>query len=134
MPWELKPKLRNRFLSKKAITPWRGSDNQGNLYDEVQATFTMGEQEAFATVACESDRTIEKAHERLEIREYWTISDPAIVQYLDPEKRWKGLRGIGMVRAERRIEDESTKETRYFLLRFSSVKTCAYAVRSRLSH
>src|SRR6266566_7558007 len=105
-------------------------DNQGNLYDEVQATFTMAEQEAFATVTCESDRTVEKGHGRLEIREDWTIGDPAIVEYLDPEKRWKGLRGIGMVRAERRIEQEITRETRYFLLSFSSVKTFARAVRS----
>ena len=106
-------------------------DNQVNLYDEVQATFTMAEQEAFATVACESDRTVEKAHGRLEIREYWTISDPAILEYLDPEKRWKGLRGIGMVRAERRIAQKITKETRYFLLSFSSVKTCVTRPRSR---
>ena len=105
-------------------------DKQGNLYDEVQATFTMAEQETFATVECESHRTVEKAHGRLEIREYWTISDPAILEYLDPEKRWKGLRGIGMVRAERRIEQVITKETRYFLLSFCSVKTFAYAVRS----
>ncbi len=90
----------------------------------------MAEQEAFATVACESDRTVEKAHGRLEIREYWTISDPAILEYLDPEKRWKDLRGIGMVRAERRIEQEITKETRYFLLSFPKVKPFAYAVRS----
>jgi predicted transposase YbfD/YdcC len=88
-------------------------DNQGNLYDEVKATFTMAEQEAFATIEYESDRTIEKAHGRLEIREYWTISDPAILEYLDSEKRWKGLRGIGMVRAERRIKQEITKEIRY---------------------
>src|SRR5437588_9564694 len=54
-------------------------DNQGNLYDEVQATFTMAEQEAFATVACESHRTVANAHGRLEIREYWTISDAAIL-------------------------------------------------------
>jgi len=66
----------------------------------------------------------------LEIREYWTISDAAILEYLDPEKRWKGLRGIGMVRAQRRIDQEITRETRYFLLSFSSVKTFAYAVRS----
>ena len=105
-------------------------DNQGNLYDEVKATCTMAEKEAFATVEYESDRTVEKAHGRLEIREYWIISDPAILEYLDSEKRWKGLRGIGMVRAERRIEQEITKETRYFLLSFSSVKTFAYAVRS----
>ena len=107
-------------------------DNQGNLYDEVKATFALAEKEAFATVPCESDRTVEKAHGRLEIREYWTISDPAILAYLDPEKRWKGLRGIGMVRAERRMAHEITRETRYFLLSFPSVKTFAYAVRSPL--
>jgi predicted transposase YbfD/YdcC len=105
-------------------------DNQGTLYDEVQATFTMAEQEAFATVLCESARTVEKAHGRLEIREYWTISDPSILEYLDPEQRWEGLQGIGMVRAERRIKHEITKETRYFLLSFSYVKTFVYAVRS----
>ena len=71
-----------------------------------------------------------KGHGRLEIREYWTISDPAILTYLDPEKRWKGLRGIGMVRAERRMDQEVPRETRYFLLSFPSVKTFAYAVRS----
>jgi len=105
-------------------------DNQANLSDEVIATFAMAEEEAFATVACESERTVEKAHGRLEIREYWTISDAAILQYLDPEKRWKGFKGIGMVRAERRMAHKTTKETRYFLLSFSSVKTFAYAVRS----
>ncbi len=34
-----------------------------------------------------------------------------------------------MVRAERRIEQEISLETRYFLLSFTSVKTFAYAVR-----
>ena len=33
-------------------------DNQGTLYEEVQATFSMAEQEAFATVAAEADRTV----------------------------------------------------------------------------
>ena len=45
-------------------------DNQGNLYDEVIATFALAEEEAFATVECESERTVEKAHGRLEIRAY----------------------------------------------------------------
>ena len=35
-----------------------------------------------------------------------------------------------MVRAERRLPHEITKETRYFLLSFPSAKTFAYAVRS----
>jgi predicted transposase YbfD/YdcC len=104
-------------------------DNQGNLYEEVKATFALAEKECFANVQSEADQTVEKDHGRLEIRKYWTISDPDILTYLDPEKRWKGLRGIGMVRAERRIEQEISQETRYFLLSFPSVKTFAYAVR-----
>jgi predicted transposase YbfD/YdcC len=105
-------------------------ENQGNLYEEVKATFALAEKEAFVGLPWESHRSVEKGHCRLEIREYWTISDPAILEYLDPDKRWKGLRGIGMVRAERRMDQEITKETRYFLLSFLSVKTFAYAVRS----
>ena len=73
---------------------------------------------------------MEKGHGRLEIRDYWTLRDPEILAYLDPESRWKGLRGIGIVRAERRIKEQTTKETRYFLLSFSSVRTFATAVRS----
>src|SRR5258706_5568730 len=105
-------------------------DNQGDLYEEVQATFALAEQEAFANVQAESHRCVEKGHGRLEIREYWAISDPAILAYLDPQKRWKDLRGIGMVRAERRLRDQISRETRYFLLSFPSVNTFAYAVRS----
>ena len=105
-------------------------DNQGNLYDEVKATFALAEKDAWADLQEESERSVEKGHGRLEIREYWTITDPAILDYLDPHKRWKGLRGIGMVRAERRIDQEISQETRYFLLSFPSVKTLAYAVRS----
>jgi len=105
-------------------------DNQGNLYDEVKATFALAEKDAWADLQEESERRVEKGHGRLEIREYWTITDPAILDYLDPDKRWKGLRGIGMVRAQRRIDQQISQETRYFLLSFPSVKTLAYAVRS----
>ncbi|MFL5703912.1 MAG: ISAs1 family transposase [Ktedonobacteraceae bacterium] len=105
-------------------------DNQGDLYNEVKATFALAEKDGFAGQHWESDRHVEKGHGRLEIREYWTLSDPEILAYLDPERKWKGLRGLGVVRAERRMEHKSTKETRYFLLSFSSVKTFADAVRS----
>lgn len=104
-------------------------DNHGDLYDEVKATFAMAEKEGFSSQHWESSRKVEKDHGRLEIREHWTLSDPEILAYLDPEHQWKGLRGIGVVRAERRMEQQTTKETRYFLLSFSSVQTFATAVR-----
>src|SRR5579871_3791781 len=104
-------------------------DNQGNLYEEVKATFALAEKDGFRDLQWESDRQIEKGHGRLELREYWTIRDCEILSHLDPEHKWKGLAGIGMVRAERRIGAETSRETRYFLLSFSAVKTFAYAVR-----
>lgn len=123
-------KIAEQILEQEGDYALALKDNQGTLYEEVKATFRMAEKEGFAHVKSESDRRVEKGHGRLEIREYYTISDAAILHYLDPQKRWKGLRGIGMVRAERRIRQEITRETRYFLLSFSSVKTFAGAVRS----
>jgi len=123
-------KIADQILEQDGDYALALKDNQGNLYEEVKATFALAEKERFANVQSEADQTVEKDHGRLEIRKYWTISDPDILTYLDPEKRWKGLRGIGMVRAERRIEQEMSLETRYFLLSFPSVKTFAYAVRS----
>ena len=105
-------------------------DNQGNLYDEVKATFALAEKDGFVGGQEESVRLVEKGHGRLEIREYWTISQQEILEYLDPEQKWKGFAGIGMVRSERRIKDEVSRETRYFLLSFPSIKTFATAVRS----
>jgi len=104
-------------------------DNQGNLYEEVKATFAMAEKDSFQALQWESDRRVEKGHGRLEIREYWTIRDSEILSHLDPEQKWKGLRGIGMVRAQRRIGSERSSKTRYFLLSFAEVNTFAYAVR-----
>jgi predicted transposase YbfD/YdcC len=105
-------------------------DNQGNLYDEVKATFALAEKEGFANVEAQTERGVEKGHGRLEVREYWTIRDAEILAYLDPQKKWKGLQAIGMVRSQRRIEQEVSKETRSSLLSFSSVKQFALAVRS----
>jgi predicted transposase YbfD/YdcC len=43
-------------------------DNQGNLYEEVKATFALAEKEQFANVQYESDQTVGKDHGRLEMR------------------------------------------------------------------
>ncbi len=124
------PKIAAQIIEQEGEYALALKENQENLYEEVQATFALAEKEAFAGMYCESARSVEKGHGRIEIRDYWTISDPEILAYLDPQKRWKGLRGIGMVRAERRINQEVIKHTRSFLLSFPAVKTFAYAVRS----
>ena len=103
-------------------------DNHKDLCQEVTATFALAENDP--EVVVESLRTVEKGHGRLEIRKYQTISDPTLLSYLDPDQRWKGLRAIGKVQAERRMGEEVSRETRYFLLSFPAVETFAKAVRS----
>jgi predicted transposase YbfD/YdcC len=123
-------KIAEQIIEQEGAYALALKDNQRNLYNEVKATFALAEQDAFVNVQAETHRDVEKGHGRLEMREYWTIRDAEILDYLDPDQQWKGLRAIGMVRAERRIEQEVSRETRYFLLSFSSVDTFAYAVRS----
>ncbi len=123
-------KIASQIIEQQGACALALKENQGNLYEEVKATFALAEKDGFAALEWESDRHVEKGHGRLEIREYWTIRDTEILEHLDPEKKWDGLRGIGMVRAERRTGQHVSKETRYFLLSFSEVTTFASAVRS----
>lgn len=59
--------------------------------------------------------TIEKGHGRIERRRCWTISDPAVIAWLDPTGAWAGLRTIVVVDGERRIGGEPTTERRTYL-------------------
>ena len=65
-------------------------ENQGTMYEGVSETFALALKDHFAQIQHESHRTVEKGHGRIEIREYWTISEPEILAFLDAENRWKG--------------------------------------------
>lgn len=105
--------------------------NQGTLAKEVQETFTLAQADHFTEIQHQFYQTVNKGHGRLEIRKHWIIDDPEYIAYLNPKGAWKGLRSIGMVQSERRIGEQVTQETRYYLLSFArKVETFARAVRS----
>jgi predicted transposase YbfD/YdcC len=108
--------------------------NQGNLYQQVAATFAEAEAAAFEHVPCDTCRTVNKGHTcqmhhtpvypdggrcaggRLEIRECWLINRADYLNALGDRARWTNLNGIAMVRAERRVgEAEAETTTRYYL-------------------
>jgi len=62
--------------------------NQPDLLTNVTDTF------ALATATDAIDRTVEKHHGRFEVRVCETISDLAVLRWLDPASRWPGLRTI----------------------------------------
>jgi len=106
-------------------------ENQGTLYEDVKDTFRLARQEDFRQIEYQFHETIEKDHGRLEIRKHWIIDDRLCLTYLDEAGKWKGLRAIGMVESERRIGQEVTSETRYYLLSFArDVTRFATSIRS----
>jgi len=90
-------------------------ENQETLHEAVTFLFAAGQADGFADLSHDYRRTIEKNHGRIEVRQVWTVEDPAVIAYLDPAGAWPQLRSVAMVVAERRIGAESSRETRYYL-------------------
>jgi predicted transposase YbfD/YdcC len=100
--------------------------NQADLYTHVRDSFALAE-----TDPSEQSRTIGKAHGRIEVRTCTTMTDPTTLTWLDPDGAWPGLRSLAKVDSERRIGDETTRQTRYYLSSLpGNAKTIATAVRS----
>lgn len=89
--------------------------NQPTLEQAVAAMFTDAQTTGFHGLAHDQHTTVEKGHGRIETRRCWTISEPDYLAYLNEDARWPGLRSIGMVEAERRIGEVTSRETRYFI-------------------
>jgi predicted transposase YbfD/YdcC len=89
--------------------------NQKGLAEDVQTLYEWAQSIGFAELQHDHARTVSKGHGRIEIRECWTISDPQFLGDLRQGRKWKGLRSVAQIRAERRIGDTVTVETRYYI-------------------
>jgi len=89
--------------------------NQGTLHQEVQDLFAYAQEIDFKNVAHDYHQTIEKNHGRLEVRRYWTISEPEFMAFLNPNPKWADLRSIGLVEAQRTIGNQTSTERRYYI-------------------
>lgn len=89
-------------------------ENQETLHEAVTFLFAAGQADGFAGLH-DAHRTIEKNHGRIEVRQVWTIADPAVIAYLDPHGAWPHLRSVAMVVAERRVGEDVSRERRYYL-------------------
>jgi len=89
--------------------------NQGTLHNDVQDLFAYAQEVDFEDIEHDYHQTVEKDHGRIEIRRYWTIFDPEFITFLDPNQKWTGLQCIGMVEAQRTIDEQTSCETRYYI-------------------
>ena len=94
-------------LAVKGNQPW--------LKEDLTEFFTEARALAFADVAHSADRTVDGGHGRVEVRRVWATDDPDALWYVDPDRRWRDLRSIAMVEAERRVGDAVSRQTRYYI-------------------
>ena len=100
--------------------------NQENLYKDVEDYFIFAREENFKGIEYQFTRTVEKGHGRIDVREYYLISD---ISWLESRKGWEGLRAVGKVVCRSRQKDKETEETRYFLSSITNITDFSNAVR-----
>lgn len=103
--------------------------NQPNLHQDVVQLFDQAVKVGFKDITHEFCRTVDADHGHIETRRHWLLGS---VEHLDGASRWAGLKRVGMVEAERRIEGRETScERRYYLLSLDGgVESFARAVRA----
>ena len=91
-------------------------ENQEQLYTDVVDTFHYAHADAWRGVTHTHHRMVTGEHRRIEIRDAWLINDPEVLAYLNPQGRWKGLSGIGLIQTERICNGTPAYERRYYIL------------------
>jgi predicted transposase YbfD/YdcC len=76
--------------------------NQGSIHQDVdvQQLFDWALKTNWENIAHEVYQTINKGHGRIEIRRYWLVSS---VEHLIDAHLWSGLKRVGLIESERRI-------------------------------
>jgi predicted transposase YbfD/YdcC len=87
--------------------------NQGNLHEDVVQLFDHARRQHFRGIEHDSYETQERGHGRTEIRRYWVMGQ---TEYLVGAENWAKLTTIGCVESQRCVGEQTTCETRYYLL------------------
>lgn len=105
--------------------------NQGSLHTAIQQAFATAHATEFAQLAHDRYQSEETHHGRWERRTYWTLMDPAVLNLVDPDRRWLNLTSIAMARAERRVSGKTSVEDRYYIMSLEGqAETFGTAVRT----
>jgi predicted transposase YbfD/YdcC len=90
--------------------------NQGTLHEDVTMTMALAQRSDFADLQHDRAETTEQGHGRQETRRAVVLDDPEPLSWLQGHHNWPGLQAIGRIQAERQIGEQSSSETRYYLL------------------
>ncbi len=116
-------KIARQITGKKGDYLLGLKGNQKKLRDEVETFFFCAQRDNFAALDMDYQRTVEKGPGRIETRECWIVAEPSF----EVGDEWGGLKSVGMVKSERRIDGVSTFETRYYICSSAKLSASGFA-------
>ena len=90
-------------------------ENQGRLFEDISVVFAVDQAHNFKYASLDYDKTANKGHGRIEIRECWSTSDPAYLNLIRNKENWPGLQSIVMLVCTRNVAGKETKKVRYYI-------------------
>lgn len=90
-------------------------DNHPRLHDEVRRLFAWARSKEAHDIALAFAETRSYGHGRQERRRCWVTSDLAWLDETDAPRAWAGLKSVALVESERRLGEQISLETRYFI-------------------
>jgi predicted transposase YbfD/YdcC len=90
-------------------------ENQGHLFEDISVLFAVDQASDFKYSNFSYKQTVNKGHDRIDMRECWSTSDPAYLRLIRGVDKWVGLRSIAMVVCTRIIAGKQTKHVRYYI-------------------
>jgi predicted transposase YbfD/YdcC len=122
--------IATKIIDREAEYVLSLKENQGHLYEDVEHLFRDLEESQYKAYVYDYEKTVNKDHGRIEIRECWTISDPEVLRHLRGAANWKNLATVSHIRAQRWLGDEKSCENRYHIASITGAKQVLWAVRS----
>jgi predicted transposase YbfD/YdcC len=90
-------------------------DNQPHLREDIQALFEWATQMEYLNIQHAHWQTTNKGHGRIEVRDCWTISDPACIRMVADWEAWEQLQTVVYIRAQRTRQGQTSVEERYYI-------------------
>jgi predicted transposase YbfD/YdcC len=115
--------IASKIVEKEADYLLALKENHGQLHEDVTLLFDDLEESQFTAYDHDSAKTVDKGHGRIEVRQAWVITDPALIAPLRTSQKWPQLAALVKVRAERYLKDEHSVEDRYFITSFQGSAT-----------
>ena len=109
-------------------------ENQGNLFEDISVLFAVDQVQNFKYASFEYEKTTNKGHGRIDVRECWSTSNPEYLNLIRNVQNWAGLKSIAMVLCTRIIDNKETKQVRFYISSLpSQAKRILEAVRKHWS-